>query len=76
MNDTDRILEAIGTLTQQIGNLESELTGMRSDVQHIGAGQELSKKKLTASKSSYMPPSLSWPGFESGGKTRYGGRGL
>lgn len=53
MNDTDRILEAIGSLTQQVSNLECEMAGLRADVQHVGAGQELSKKKsMTLSGSS------------------------
>lgn len=73
MSDTDRILEAIGTLTQQISNLEHELAGLRNDVQHMNAGQELSKKKWTNWSSSSTPLWLNWQSSAPGETIRRGG---
>ena len=56
VSDTDRILEAIGALTQQMVNLESEMAGLRADVRQMAISEDAAKKKLTLSSESYMTP--------------------
>lgn len=60
MNDTDRILEAISILRQQIANLECEFAGLRTDVQQIAATNDLAKKKWPELNGSYMTPWSNW----------------
>lgn len=76
MTDTDRILEALNVLTQQIANVECELAGVRADIQHIGVGQDNTKKKLTTWNDNYTPPSWRLPASAPGATTPCASRNM
>lgn len=73
-DDTDRILEAIGTLTQQINNLEYEMAGLRSDVRQMAISNEDAKKKSMSLSDDYTMPWLSLRDFARGAAARRRGK--
>jgi prefoldin subunit 5 len=59
-NDAERILEAIDGLTQQLANLEQEMSGLRADVQQMAIGQDIAKKKRMPLSGNCMAPLSNW----------------
>jgi Tfp pilus assembly protein PilO len=74
MNDTARILEAFDVLTQQMTNLQTEMTGLRADVRSMALSEDAAKKKWMPSSENCTTPWSSWHDSVRGERSRIGGR--